>query len=493
MDEVEVMLLVPPSGDASYPYPGLGYIAHSLYRHGVTYFVVDMRLGYSSDDVVALINRYRPTTIGVTMMSRRYKYTYALLHKLKSTFPNIRLVVGGPHISVFREQALKECDAIDYGVVLEGENAILDIISGKLLENTQGILWRNGSEIEFGGERNFITDLDSVGYPEYKGFELNRYREKVSCLVTSRGCPYECIYCPVASAVGRQFRWRTAESVVEEIEYWVREGMLDFYIRDDNFTLRKDRVYAICSLLRERGLEKKIRLSIPGGIRADRVDYEMLREMRSSGFVGLCFGVESGSDQILKNLRKREEVVTIERAIQDACELGFNVGLFFLIGSPGETPEEVEASFQLAKKYPIDHVQFNNLVPYPGTPLFEWIQANARFLRKPDEYLNSNKRYDVDPIFETDDFTEQQRRQALKRGQQISIVVHRNLLRKRLTLSYGKIGAIAARVLVNVPSVSILRGVRILQESEGWCGRILRKAEHVVRRILRGVGYACQE
>ena len=399
-----VLLLVPGYKKSHYEYAGLpaggGYISEALDREGIDQEVVDMRLGYSYRQLKKRIRSFKPDLIGVSMMSFRHKDHYSLIEKIKSDFNDVSIAVGGPHVSTFRSKALEVCDAIDYGFTLEGEDAIIELCSEeKSLEDIKGLLYRKEGEITYTGDRAFILDLDSKGFPKYRSFERDRYPNFVS-LVTSRGCPHSCIFCPVQLTIGKRLRVRSPESILEEIDYWYAQGVRIFNVVDDNFTFYKDRIMAICEGIKERGY-KDISFSCRNGVRADTVDREMLKAMKDIGFNYLAFGVESGSDRMLKVIKKGEKLEDIEHAVKESCDLGYMVTLFFIMGLPTETKEDVEKSLDFAIKYPVFDVRFYNPIPFPGTELYDWVEEKGYFDKSQGDYLNSFSHWLNKPVFST--------------------------------------------------------------------------------------------
>jgi radical SAM superfamily enzyme YgiQ (UPF0313 family) len=302
-------------------------------------------------------------------------------------------------------------------------------------------------------------------------------------IVTSRGCPYSCIYCPVTTTIGRKLRVRSPENVVDEIEFWYRRGYWRFLIADDNFTFYKDRVYGICDQVNRRGL--RIQLNCHNGVRADRVDRALLERMRASGFQGIAFGVEAGTDRVLRTIKKGEHLKDITRAIQDACELGFDVALFFLIGSPGETPQDLEESFKIARTYNISDVRFYNLVPFPGTELYQWVSENNYLLRTPEEYLNGGMQWVNKPIFETPTLSTKQRKAAFRRGLAIGRRVRAKWYFKYYKDCFRKLGLLAplvaffaSRSLVReyLPGFRVFRYVRDFVKRHGLFAPRLQSA-----------------
>lgn len=396
---------------------GLGYIAEALKSEGFEYDVLDMSLGYAYKHLRMRIEQFKPELVGVSMMSYRYKDTYGILAKVKKDFPGIGIVAGNAHISLLRQEALAECPHIDFGIVLEGEGAIVDLCKGKAIESIKGLIYRDsGGAVVYNGDRPFIQDLDSLPFPKYEKFELGRSINKTVntlSIVSSRGCPFECSYCIVDRVVGTSYRVRSPQNIMDELAYWYEKGYRRFNFGDDNFTLIKERVYSLCELIVKSRM-KDLRLSCDNGIRADRADRDLLKYMREAGFYRFAIGVESGNNSVLRNLKKKEDIETIKRVIRDAVDLGYEVALFLVVGSPGETWNELKDSFRIALDYPIDMAHFSNIVPYPHTELFRWVEKHGRFLRAPKDYLNDCPVLDNDPVFETSDMPLEERRKALR-------------------------------------------------------------------------------
>ncbi len=422
---------------------GLGYIAEYLTQAGVAITVLDMSLGYSYRDLRKKVLSDAPDLIAFSIMTYHYQETYRLVRKIKKDFPNIPIAAGGPHISLFREEVLQACDGLDYGIVLEGEETMAELCQGKPPAGIKGLIFRAQGRVIYNGDRPFIKDLDQVPFPRYAAFELERsLNREVNALplISSRGCPFDCIYCPVKCSIGENFRTRSPESIMTELSYWYERGWRRFSFGDDNFTLIRERVQRFCELVKASNLTG-LKLSCDNGIRADRVDRDLLCLMKEAGFYRIALGVEAGNDKVLKMLKKRESIVTIKARIQEAAELGYEVDLFFLVGSPGETMADLEDSFKIAMESPVNCVYFYNIIPFPHTELFDWIGQNGKLLADPAEYLNTYPVYEAQPLFETKEMPYQQRKKALRRAFRImSLTTQRSWSRRLAKLGWlGKI------------------------------------------------------
>ncbi len=417
------------------PPTGLGYIAEALKWKNIEYDVLDMALGYPIKALVKKIKIFSPDLIAITMMTYMYKNTYNILAIIKEKFPYAKIVVGGAHISAIREDALKACKAIDYGIVCEGEKAIIELCEGEDMRMIKGLLYRSEEGVKYNGDREFENNLDAVRFPTYHKFELQRYMLKEVDLITSRGCPYGCIYCTVRLSSGNRVRMRSASSVADEIEYWYKNGYRNLEIADDNFSFSKERVHQICEEISKKKLAD-LKFRCGNGLRADKVDGDLLRHMKEVGFRHIAFGVESGNEIVLKTMKKGEDAKVLDNAIKIACELKFDVTLFFIVGLPEETALTLQDTFRLAMKYPIMEAKFFNPIPYPKTELYRWAESNNLFLIQPEKYLNDFTSFVFKPVYETKYFMKGDRIKALKYSDKIRKTILRRSVRQKLK-TYG--------------------------------------------------------
>ena len=432
---------------------GLGYIAEALKKASIEYDVVDMGVHPRFSYLVCKIQEFKPDLIGISMLSSMFRNHYKLAEKLKGWFPNVTIIAGGPHISTFRDQVLTGCSAIDYLATLEGEQTMVELCKGVPMNEVKGLMFVTHDGIQYTGDRPFISELDSLPFPTYDKFD--KYDEVSINLTTSRGCPYACIYCPVKTTIGQKLRVRSAKNIVDEVEYWYKRGYRKFCFVDDNFTFYRDRVFRFCEEVDSRGLQ--IEMNFGNGIRADKVDRALLERMKSSGLTRVAFGVEAGTDRILKNIKKGETLKDITEAIEMACDIGLDVALFFLIGSPGETEEDVKESFKLSQKYRISDVRFYNLVPFPGTELYEWVLKNNYFVRSVEEYCNGGLHWANKPIFYTPTLSTEQRKAAFRRGMSMGRKLRSAALYKSYVSSFRKFGRLA-------PFVAFIASRTLVQE-----------------------------
>jgi anaerobic magnesium-protoporphyrin IX monomethyl ester cyclase len=422
-----VLLVSPPSSSylgAARPPQNLGYLAQALDDRGVSTDSLDMRLGYKFRRLERTIREFEPDLIGISLVSHEYQRAYDLIRDVKRGFETIPIIAGGPHVTVLKERVLRECPEIDYGAVNEGEDLLADLcVSGKAPESIPGLIRREGTRILYGGPRDPDSDLDRIAFPRYLNFDLKRYIREIP-INSSRGCPYQCVFCP-NKIISKRYRARSAGHVADEIEYWYGQGYRVFNFDDDNFTLEQGRVYALCDEIERRSI-RNAEFRCSNGIRADRIDRPLLARMKQVGFHYIAFGIDGGNDRVLRINKKGETIGQIDDAVRNACELGYDVKIFCITGMPGETLQDVEDSYRFVQKYPVQRVILNNPIPYPGTELFNTIQDNRLFLLPPHEYLNNVTENKNVPVFETPELDRDTRILLLKRNRQIE---------KRVTLN----------------------------------------------------------
>lgn len=396
---------------SSCPPVGLGVIGEMLGACGIHYEVIDFSLGYNADYLKTRIDAFMPDAIGISMMTFRYEQTYLMLNEIKEMYPRLRIIAGGPHVTAWRLKVLEQCPAIDFGICSEGEYSVVELCAGSMpLTAIKGLVYRNGGQVLFTGERDLIHDLDSIPFPKYAKFELNKY-QKIVQINSSRGCPYKCIFCQSCSVLGKQWRSRSASNIVDEIRFWLDKGYVNFTFVADNFTMNKNLIYQLCDLLEEQKLTG-INFSAPG-VRVDLVDYALLKRMRGVGFNHIAFGIEAGNNKVLAALKKGFTIEQAEESVGNAIKLGFAVKLYFLVGSPYETLSDVRESINFALKFPVSGVNFGSLMPIPNTELMEWVIAEGRLLSPPEVYLNRYAEFERIPHFDAPGMSLNERKRAL--------------------------------------------------------------------------------
>lgn len=419
---MKILLLVPnitgQMGTPSYPHVGIAYLTSYLTElGGHSVIPVDLRVA-SFKYVKELLKYYHYNVdfVGITTSDLGYKKAYELISTIKK-ITNTPIVIGGPHVSTNKANVLRQCKA-DYAIKGEGEITFSELCAGFPLQEINGLIWRDDCNIvQENPDRPPITDLDTIPFPAYDKFHSSNYSLNEIPIVTSRGCPFFCIYCSVHCIMGYKFRPRSPKNVVDEIKHWVAQGHTHFQFTDDNFTFDMNRAKRICDLIIREQL--KIKWNVRNGIRVDKVDKELLQKMKDSGCYFIFFGMESGSQEILKSIKKGTTIDQIKNAVALTKEVGLPAGGTFMIGHPYETYKDFKMSLNLAKSLELDECRFYNILPYPGTELFDWIKEHGRFIYQPEDYLNTVTSWNNKPVFETQYFTEKERKKAYNEGHRL--------------------------------------------------------------------------
>jgi len=434
-------------GIGNRPHLGIAYLASFMKQHGISVGIYDDTIYNSTQKLGEMVNDFQPDIIGVTAFSYSYKYLIELIHKIK-TISQKPIVVGGPHVSATKDEILKNSPA-DFAVKGEGEFTLLELLQHLQDDKPdfsaiKGLIWRSGNDIIENADREFITDVDSLPCPDFEAFPVEKYsnfQSKRLPVISSRGCPYACTFCSVRLSMGRGFRARTPENFVAELKHWYDKGWTNFEFCDDCYSADMKRVTEISDLIIKNGLNLKY--EIHTGIRVDRVSPKLLGKLKESGCILVNFGMESGNEQILRNIRKNINLDQIRKAVAWANEAGIPNAGHFVIGHQGETFETAMDSIRFAKTLPTRFVSFYNLIPYPGTEVFEWAKKNGRFLVPLDNYLQNISYRDNVPVFETKEFTAEQRRYVMKKG---FALYERKFFEFRLGKTLGLLAYMLARI-----------------------------------------------
>ena len=364
------------------PVPPLGllYVAGALERAGWQVAVIDAEAeGLDAAAFTARVRAIRPPVIGLsgmTPMLARIQHTADLVRPFTE-----RIVLGGVHATRSREAALAELPAIDALVIGEGEGPAVDLLAwwggGGAGAPPAGVMVR-GQPFE---EAPAPKDLSALAWPARHLVPHDRYRylfqtaRGFTTFISSRGCPFRCTFCD-KTVSGSPWRARRADEVVDElIEVKQRYGLGYVCIFDDNFTLRRKRVVAICEEILRRGL----RLDWKCEARVDGLDLELARLMAAAGCKTIAFGVESGNQESLDVLKKDQTVEHMHAAIT-ACRIaGIETVAYVLVGIPGETPATSLETLRFAVDSRLDFIQFSTLSPFPGTELYDQAVAEGWF------------------------------------------------------------------------------------------------------------------
>jgi anaerobic magnesium-protoporphyrin IX monomethyl ester cyclase len=365
-----------PISENPSPSLGLAFLAGALEGAGIETRVVDFTVfPYSQRMLESVLRDFRPNLVGVTSVTMTYSSAAQIIEDVKAIDNHILTVMGGPHVTFWAQEALNSLPELDLVVIGEGEHTAIELAreaeEGGDWSKVKGIVYRQGSQIIATGPREQIIDLDSLPMPARHLFPLGRYLAlgMPITMTTSRGCPYQCIFCVGRKMVGAKVRYRNPVKVVDELAYLHGLNFKQINIVDDLFTASKDHCLAVCQEIRKRKLEVRW----TSFSRVDTISRELLIEMKKAGCYAVSFGVETGNPEILKTIKKK---ITLEKVVEAAnlCrEVGMDVHFTFILGLPGETPETLQQTAAFSEKLNgiVGSCGFHLLAPFPGTEVRE--------------------------------------------------------------------------------------------------------------------------
>lgn len=353
--------------------------------------------------------------IGVSsMFIYCYKWAHFCCEAAKEANADIPVVIGGGHPSVVMEETLNDKN-IDYLVVGEAEVSFINLINALNAEDPMselaqigGVMYRMGDEVIHNPRRDYIWELDEIPFPAWDLIDLKRYmatfaegssqRKHTVMMITSRGCPFDCTFCNVFQSWGKKFRKRSAENILEEIDWLVNEfGIEEIMFVDDNMTIDKRRMLALCDGLKERDVTWRV-VNVASFV----TNEHMLREMKAAGCTKVSISVESGSPQILKDMKKPVDLDWSESVVNICREEKMPVTVNFILGMPYETKDHMLETIDWAAKVQPDWSTFSILVPYPGTEIFEYSRKQGYL--DPDS-LNLEGLSQRNPTIQTETWT----------------------------------------------------------------------------------------
>lgn len=424
---MKVALIYPSKrADVSQMPLGLGYLASYVLRENDDIEVEVLDTGVASEKELKAFCNCRYNVVAFSVTSRGYNEAVELAKSFKEANKSIFIVFGGPHVTLLREESVPG-PVIDFGIYGEGEltfNELLQCLKGnnkppeiEALGKIKGLIYRNGAKVVLSPARELIKDLDTLPFPAYHLFPMERYPGKYP-MITSRGCPFRCVFCAASLAWNGKWRARTAENVVDEVEFLLKRypiRPIDFH--DAAFNVNIKRVHDICDTF----IRRKVR--IPWGIRgfrADIIDTETSRIMHKAGCTQVAVGIESANPEMLIHIRKQETIEDIDKGINILRGAGIDVLGEFMIGNPGETLETVKESIAYVEKSNLSEAVFGSAVPFPGTALWDYVREYGKFLVKPD----CTKFEEVYPrvIFETPEFRGKDRLEAIRLAREAGLM-----------------------------------------------------------------------
>ncbi|MDI6735931.1 MAG: radical SAM protein [bacterium] len=359
-------------------YPPLGLALIAGYLQKQTNFKVEIIDALAEKlDLEEIANQVRqksPEIVGITTTTFTLIDVLNIAQAVKEINKNIHVVLGGPHLSIYPGETLAQKD-IDSVVIGEGEITFCELVrhlaDEKPLNEIEGVGFKKEGKIIINQRREYIQNLDEIPFPARELLSLGKYysihgqKDRMTTIFTSRGCPYNCLFC--YHAFGKKFRFRSPGNVVDELQEIMNLGIKEIFFFDDLFTAKKDFAMGIC----EEIIRRKLHLVWEIRARINTVDREILQRLKEAGCRRISYGVEAGTDKILKVLRKGITTQQVIEVFKLTKEVGFITYADFMIGSPTETRQEILETIRFAQKLAPDFVQFSITTPYPNTDLYQ--------------------------------------------------------------------------------------------------------------------------
>ena len=382
------ILLVNPKSNLDFFFsnpPPLGplYLVSYLRSKGVEAEFIDLNLEKNLDKVLEKeINEYNPNFIGITSNIANIHNAQYIASRTKKINNDIKVIIGGPFPTSSPEYVLenKHVDSVCIG---EGEETLYEYITKG--DKVPGLMVRKNNSFQYTGKRDYIQNLDELPFPALDEVNLKKYwvnvskAHPISILISSRGCPYNCVFC-FHGVHGQQWRTRSPKNVLKELEWQINTlGAREICFWDDNFSLNTDRVYKICRLIKEGNL--KFHWQLPNGIRVDKISFNLLREMKSTGFWKLLLSPETGDPKILKKIDKGFTLDTVEKVTRWCKQLNIFIVMDFIYGFPWEDEISLRKTLDLAFKLNPEIISFYKLNVFPKTRLYE-ITQKSTFMNK---------------------------------------------------------------------------------------------------------------
>jgi len=390
---MKLLLLNPPYQYASLPPLGIAYIASVLEENGFEVDCVDAafeKLGWKN--IRQMISHKNPDIVGIPVTTIMFKQAIQTAKIIKEFDSNIKILMGGPHATTDPNSLLKY-KFVDFAIRGEGEYTTLELVKNfNKIAKIRGLSYKKNRRIVHNPERNFITDLDELPYPARHFFDIKKYRGQFNDgifyvgykpqthIMASRGCPFRCTFC--SKIFGRTLRLRNPIKVVDEMEMLKNDyGIKEVMFFDDNIFVNMKWIQNFCKELINRNLN----ISWKAQSRVEITEAN-LKLAKKSGCNYLFFGIESGSNRVLKLMKKDMNLRQAEKIFTMCHKFGINTHAFLIIGYPGERLNDIKKTEKFIRKVKPDSVSFFHATPFPGSELYDIIKKNGHRIPSYEDY-----------------------------------------------------------------------------------------------------------
>lgn len=396
---LKILLIAPPItlkeryGDLKsvgtlYPSLGLAYIAAIGEHCGHEVKVIDAEaMGYTYSNIEDAIRIFKPDLVGMQSFCTTLERSYNIARIVKKIDPNIKILLGGVHVTLFPESSIKKPD-IDLLIQGEGELVFKNLLKAfegkKSFKSVKGLVWKDEKRVIINPREELITNLDDLPLPARHLFPMTKYRasanlrgKKTFNIMTSRGCPFRCIYCNSPQTFGKTHRWNSANKVFQEL-LQLKEvygaDCIQFY--DETFTLNNNRVFELCDKL----ITEKSEIPWSCFTRVNTVTKELLLKMKEAGCYQVFYGAESGVQRLLDILKKDITLDQIRQAFEWTKKAGMETLASFMFAIPTETIEDARETVKFALELDPDYAQWQKTTPFPGNELYDICLKHGKLL-----------------------------------------------------------------------------------------------------------------
>lgn len=384
MKRLKILLMKPYSeSDELIPPFGLGYLATAIRKDHDVKILDGIKEKLTLEKFKNFLEEEKPDIIGIQIFTFQIIGVKDYIETIKNILPNAKIILGGPHPSCSPHNIFDFFPKVDW--VFKGEAEIglaklLDLIAenktgSEYLSEVPGLVWKKDNQTII-NPPIFVEDLDKLEMPSWDLLQPDTYplaphggffkNYPIAPIIITRGCPFSCTYCAGYLVSGKKIRHRSVDKVIEEIKVLYHQyGIREIHIEDDNFTFYHNLVYEFCKKLKENHLN--ITWTCPNGVRLDSLTKDLLMIMKEAGLYSISVGIESGSDKILKDMRKNLTKEKIKEKIELIKDCGLEVSGFFIIGYPTETKKDIMETINFAKSLDLKRAGFSLFKPFPGT------------------------------------------------------------------------------------------------------------------------------
>lgn len=376
-------------GEETIPGMGVLVLAAVARQRGYRVYLDDAKAhGTTVEEVAQRIAALRPDYLGLSATTVSVTNGARIAARVKELVPGVVTILGGAHVSAIPERTLAAFPSIDFGIAGEGEVSLFDLLgrldAGLAVDAVPGLAYRRDGRVFANPRAPYIDDLDALPPPAWDllpdfphRFQPSLFsypRTPVATLMTSRGCPFSCVFCD-RSTSGRKGRMHSVEAVVRLCGMLVERGVRHITFVDDLFTVRRQRVTEMCAAFLDHGFN----FSWSCNSHPNLLDAETLALMRRAGCWQIAYGIESGSPRVLAAVKREVRIPRLRETLRLTRAAGIRTRGFFMLGHPTEDLDSLAETAEFLRTVELDACQITKFTPYPGTPAYPTIHEQGKF------------------------------------------------------------------------------------------------------------------